>query len=1209
MNGHRPAKSTAAILVIAIVTPCLGAEEGRPAVTGPKLDYNRDIRPILSNACFQCHGTDDKARKAGLRLDQRAAATQATASGAIPIVPGKPEDSDLVERIFAEDNELLMPPPRSNKVLKPEEREKLRRWIAEGAEYKEHWAFGKPSRPRLPAVNDRGWVRNAIDAFVLARLEREGLKPSVEADRTTLIRRLSLDLTGLPPTIAEVDAFLADQAPDAYEKVVERLLASPHYGERWARRWLDRARYADTNGYEKDRERSIWPYRDWVIHALNADMPFDTFTVEQIAGDLLPGATESQKVATGFHRNTMINEEGGIDVEEFRFASLVDRVATTGTVWLGLTVQCAQCHTHKYDPITQREYYQFLAFLDNTDEPDLELPSPDLQARRAEISSQISAIENDLENRYPARDTAVSWPILRPTRASAESGAILTQQTDGSLLAAGLTRETDSYSVAVETRLPRIAAIRIETLTDPSLPGTGPGRALNGNFVLSGFRVVAAPLVGEGRPLPVEFDQATADFSQDGFDVRGAVDGDPKTGWAIDDGSGHLNKDRAATFRVKGSAGFEGGTRLTITLDHSYGGNHTLGRFRLSARGPTPEPTAEARRRYLTEQLTAWEQQVRPVRWTSLTPSRVDSRKNATMTVLEDRSVLATGDKPNNDVYEVELPTDLKGITALRLEVLPHESLPDGGPGRAPLMSVGDFILTEVQLSAGPANDPKAARPVAFQEVSQDYAQAGRPAALAIDGRPDTGWSVQGGIGQAHAAVFMLKENVGDGRPTRLALTLHQFGIHQMTIGRFRVAVTTDPRPIRASGLPADVEEILLVPSVERTEGQVRRILRHYLSIAPELAGANAEIATLRRSLPKYPTSMVMREREPAHARTTFLHKRGEFLKPIEPVAPAVPAVLHPLPEGAPRNRLTLARWLISEENPLVGRVIMNQAWQAFFGRGLVATVEDFGTRGDEPTHPELLDWLATEFPRRGWSQKAMHSLIVTSATYRQDSRVSAELLARDPKNELLARGPRFRVDAEIVRDIALTSSGLLNPRVGGPSVYPPQPEGVTSLAYGQGGWPTSMGPDRYRRGLYTFIKRTAPYAAFTTFDAPNSDTTCVRRERSNTPLQALTLLNDAVFVEASRAVARRVLTQGLTSLDDRIRYAFRLNLSRQPREDEVKMLADFHDRQLARFQAGEADAVKVAGTGSGGLDPHELAAWTTVARALLNLDEMITKE
>jgi hypothetical protein len=1009
-----------------------------PPPASRTVDYERDIAPILSKNCYRCHGP--KKQQGGLALHVQDRALAGGDSGPA-IVPGKVAESRLIRYVAGLEEDYQMPPEDAGKPLTPEQIGLLRAWIDQGAKWSggdlannakassDHWSFRPPRRVTPPAVKNPGWVRNPIDAFVLGHLERQGMSPSPEADKATLIRRVSLDLTGLPPTIAEVDAFLAEDCPDAYERLVDRLLASPHLGECWGRHWLDKARYADTNGYEKDRDRSIWPYRDWVVRSINGDMPFDRFTIEQIAGDLLPGATTSQKVATGFHRNTMINEEGGIDVEEFRFTSVVDRVATTGAVWLGLTIGCAQCHSHKYDPISQREYYGFFALLNNADEPEIDLPDPAIAARRSAIRGEIARLEAGLRSQYPAE---------------------------------------------------------------------GPGS--------------------------------------------------------------------------------------------------------------------------LKAKVAAWEKSIRPVRWTVLPPSRLTSKKHATLTVQPDGSVLASGDKPNNDVYTVELTTDLKGITAIRLEVLTDPSLPEGGPGRAPLFQVGDFLLTEFQLAVDEAGKP---RPLRFARATEDYTAKGRSAAMAIDGVSDTGWSVNGAVGKAHAAVFELAEDLGDGAGTRLIVTMHQEYIHQTTIGRFRLSATTDPRPVRASGVPADVEAILLVPRARRTESQSRRLEQYDISIAPELAKAREPIAALRRSLPRFPTTMVMQERRPEHARTTHVHRRGEFLKPAEPAEPGVPAVLHPLPPGATRNRLTLARWLVAPDNPLVGRVMMNQLWQAYFGRGLVSTTEDFGTQGARPLHPELLDWLATEFLRQGWSTKAMHRLIVTSATYRQSARATPEQLARDPRNEHLGRGPRFRVTAEVVRDIALSAAGLLADKLGGPSAFPPQPEGATALAYSQSPWPVSRGADRYRRGLYTFLKRTAPYAASITMDAPTSEATCVRRERSNTPLQALTLLNDAVFVEAAQAMARRVVAECPGgSVDARARHAFRLCLTREPRPDELARITAFYQHQLARFRSGELDATRVAGLGvkdpptpllssspPAGTDANEMAAWTTVARVLLNLDETVTRE
>jgi hypothetical protein len=998
----RPPLRSAAVLALLLA----------PAGRAAEVDFTRDVRPILSRHCFKCHGPDDKARKAKLRLDVRAEALRKA------IVPGKPDDSELVRRLFADEDEV-MPPPAAKNPLTDAEKQTLKRWVAAGAEYRTHWAFVAPRQAPLPKVRQADWPRNPIDAFVLARLEAEGLRPSPPADRYTLVRRLYLDLIGLPPTPEEADAFVQDGSPGAYERVVERLLASPHYGERWARRWLDLARYADTNGYEKDRPRSIWPYRDWVIRALNADLPFDRFTVEQLAGDLLPGATLEQRVATGFHRNTMLNEEGGIDPLEFRFHAMTDRVGTTGTVWLGLTLGCAQCHTHKYDPIPQREYYQVMAFLNNADEPEVEVPTPGLAARRAAVEKQAAAREADLPNRFP--------------------------------------------------------------------PG--------GGWLAS--------------PLPVE--------------VR--------------------------------------------------------------------------RREHLNRQFEAWlaRESGRAVRWQVLRPA--EARSNLPLlTVLDDSSVLASGDMGKRDVYDLTFRGDFRGVTALRLEVLPDGRLPRRGPGRVYYEGpFGDFFLSELTLSAG-------GRPAQFARASQSF---GTKASLAIDGDPHTGWSINGGQGRPHAAVFNLAAPLGDVKALSLRLLFERY--YAAGLGRFRLSVTTGPRPAEARGMPAEVEDLLLVPAARRTAAERERLLRYYLSVAPELAGEREAIKKLRAQAPAYPTTLVMAERPANNPRPTYRHHRGEFLQPQERVEPGVLAALHPLPEGQPRNRLTFARWLVDPNNPLVGRVTVNRQWAAFFGRGIVRTAEDFGFTGDPPTHPELLDWLAVELVRQGWSIKAMHRLIVTSTTYRQSSRVTPELPARDPENRLLARGPRFRLEAELLRDAVLRASGLLSPRVGGPSVFPPQPPGVTTEgAYGALPWKPSEGPDRYRRGLYTFSKRTAPFAAFTTFDAPSGEACVARRETSDTPLQALTLLNDIAFLECAQALGRLAAARPGPA-EERAAWLFRRCLTRPPSAEERATLAAFYRAQKGRLERHELDAAKIAGPGAG--DVTECAAWALVARAVLNLDEFVTKE
>jgi hypothetical protein len=981
--------------------------------------FNNKVRPILSRHCFKCHGPDDKARKAKLRLDQRDAALRGGRSKQPAIVPGHPEQSELIRRIFADEEGEIMPPPHTKNPLTAEDKQILKRWIAEGAEYRLHWAFVPPKQQPLPAVKQTSWPRNPIDYFILARLEAEGLKPAPETDRYTLVRRLYLDLIGLLPTPEEAEAFINDTSPGAYEKLVARLLASPHYGERWARRWLDLARYADTNGYEKDRPRSIWPYRDWVINALNADMPFDRFTLSQLAGDLLPAATQDQKIATGFHRNTMLNEEGGIDPLEYRFYAVVDRVAVTGTTWLGLTIGCAQCHTHKFDPIPQREYYQFMAFLNNADEPALPVRRPDITRQRQEIEKKIAALVADLPNRFP--------------------------------------------------------------------PGS---------------------------------------------DRRDA--------------------------------------------------------------GPTDQ-RANFQRKY-----REWQQQeaARTVRWTVLRPASAKANLPH-LTVLDDNSVFASGDQSKSDTYDLSFPTDLHGITALRLEVLPDGRLPVGGPGRVDYEGpFGDFFLSEFRVMAGGKKMPVA-------KALHSFASGKATADQAIDGDPQTGWSINGGQGRAHTAVFTFAAPLSDTGELQVQMLFERY--YSAGLGRFRISATTDTRPAVARDMPADVESVLLLPEEKRTSEQRQHLLHQFLMTAPELAKERAEIEHLRKQLPAYPTTLVMEERPPENPRPTFLHNRGEFLQPKERVEPNVFSVLLPLLKDAPRNRLGLARWLVSPDNPLTGRVTMNRQWAAFFGRGIVPTLQDFGYQGERPSHPELLDWLAVELVKQGWSMKKMHKLIVLSATYRQASHVTPELVAKDPHNELLARGPRVRLEAEQVRDAVLRCSGLLSEKIGGPSVFPPQPPGVTTEgAYGQLQWKVSKGPDRYRRGLYTFSKRTAPFAMFTTFDAPSGEVCVARREVSNTPLQALTLLNDPTFTEAAQALGQRMAARK-GSVAERVDYLFRRCLTRPPSSEETVQLVKFFQTQKSRCERKEIDAAKIAGAGAG--DVNERAAWTALARTLFNLDEAIVKD
>ena len=1186
--------------------------------------FEREVRPILSRYCFKCHGPDEGQRQSGLRLDVRDGAIKSADSGKIAIVPGKLDAGELLRRINLPDgSEEKMPPASTKFELTAEQRDILKRWIAAGAEYRPHWAFVAPKKPALPKVRDTNWPRNGIDHFVLARLEAEGLKPSPQADRHTLARRVFLDLIGIPPTPAEVDEFINDSSLDAYDRLVDRLLASPTYGERWARRWLDLARYADTNGYEKDRARSVWPYRDWVINAINADMPFDQFTIDQLAGDMRRDATVEQRIATGFHRNTMLNEEGGIDPLEFRFHAMTDRVATTGSVWLGLTIGCAQCHTHKYDPITHTDYYRFFGLLNNADEPEMDIPVSSLVAQQAEQDRCVAELEADLPNRFPPPDE-FQWTRLKPVSVKTASGATADILDDAAVLMGGANNETDSYEIELHSEFTNVAAIRLEALTDPKLPSKGPGRTPHGNFVLSEITATIAARDVTGESQVLKFARAAADFSQEKFDVAQAIDGNAKTGgWAIH-GPGEWNVNRSAIFTLDRPAGFaDKVARWSIKLEQQHGMKHTLGKFRISlGRLNDNGGSLEQRRRdHFANKFDVWltQSEKSVVRWTPLHP--VSATSNLPLLTIEDDGVVfVSGDMSKSDLYEVAYQSDLPNIIALRLEALPDDRLPKHGPGRIYYEGpFGDFFLSDIELALGA--DPKSAVKRRFARAAQSFASGSSTAAAALDDNKQTGWSINGGQGKQHIAVFQLAEPLAAPR-SEFTLRMLFERYYAPGLGRFKVLVTSDPRAIEVPIYPADIEAALLTPRAARSAEQLERLRRHFVTIAPELASERQAIEQLRAKRPTLPTSLVFQERPANNPRPTHRHHRGEFLQPKEPVAPGGLSFLPPLPRDATANRQTLAHWLVSPENPLTARVTVNRHWSAFFGRGIVRTQEDFGFQGALPTHPELLDWLAVEFAKVGeslrdsnsghgvtglrWSLKRLHRLIVTSATYQQSSRVTPELLKRDTQNELLARGPRFRVEAESMRDSLLSVSGLLGRKLGGPSVFPPQPANITTEGtYGQLAWKVSEGLDRHRRSLYTFAKRTAPFAMFTTFDAPSGEACVCRREVSNTPLQALTLLNDSTFTEASQALGRHFASQS-GSDDSRLSDLFRRCLTRPPTDEVIALLSRFLKAQRDRLAAKELDPATLAGPGEG--DATERAAWSLVARTLLNLDEAVTK-
>jgi len=1020
-----------------------------PAPALSAVEYLKDIQPILSRNCYSCHGPEK--HKSGLRLDTKTDALAGGDSGKV-IRPGKSAESLLIQYVAGLDPEKIMPPKGDR--LTREEIGKLRAWIDAGASWPEpsslngiagrtassHWAFKAPVHSELPKVKAAKWCRNPIDAFVLARLEKEKIKPSPEANRVTLIRRLSLDLLGLPPSPVEVAEFVGDRQPDAYERLVDRLLASPHFGEHWGRHWLDLARYADSDGYEKDNVRPYaYLFRDWVIQAINDDMPFDEFTIEQIAGDLLPNANEKQKLATAFHRQTLTNKEGGVDQEEFRCKATVDRVSTTSAVWLGLTAGCAECHTHKYDPITQREFYQLFAFFNNASEKDVPAPQPAELSKYeagkkvwdAENSRRKAALDSYVKNDLPAKFAtwektvvipATHWSVLAVKKAEASS-AKLDVQPDNSVLARGQVSETDTYTVEVETpEMKGVTGFRLEVLPESTKQPTV-GRSKTGNFVLTDLTVKSSRADSQ---TTIRLRKAVADFSQNDFLPEGALDEDKKkTGWAI---VPQINQRHVAVFETSEPLELPAGCKLAFTLDQQYGGSHTIARFRLSA--------------------------------------------------------------------------------------------------------------------------------------------------------------------------------------------------------------TTSPAPLEPDLTPNSVVAALQVSSEERTTKQRRELARYFREeIDPGAKKLHDQLATHAKKEPKFPAT-----KAPilaADSRKTHVHIRGDFLRKGEEVEPATFAVLHPLkprgetgePAGTTTrlaDRLDLAHWLVDSGNPLTARVTVNHIWKNLFGRALVASVNDFGTRGEKPSHPELLDWLAITFQSRpgvetpmrgsqtalGWSRKALIKLIVTSATYRQSSLSRPELVARDPNNILLARQNRFRLEAENVRDIYLSASGLLNPAIGGPSIRPHLPADIAALGYANSvKWQESKGAEQYRRGLYIFFQRTVPYPMLMTFDAPDSNATCTRRERSNTPLQALTLLNDPVFFECAQALATRV-TPMAANPPERIRRAFQFCLSRSPTRHEQARLQQLYDQQLALLKNKPENTALILGEKTPcPADLEHKAALVAVSRVIMNLDEFVTRD
>ncbi len=1015
-----------------------------------KIEFNRDIRPILSDTCFHCHGFDEKERKSGLRLDIKADALKPAKSGALAIVPGKPEESELMARVLSTDEDDLMPPTKLHKPLSQHQKDLLKQWIAEGAEYQGHWAFITPKRPEIPvvSVSEVGESVNAgalqpIDYFIRDRLKKEGLASSPEADKATLIRRATLDLTGLPPTPEDVDAFMKDASPQAYERVVDRLLTSKHYGETMAMQWLDFARYADSNGFQADGSRTMWPWRDWVINAFNDNKPFDQFTIEQIAGDLLPNATRDQVIATGFNRNHRINGEGGLIAEEWRIENIIDRVETTSFSWLGLTLNCCRCHDHKYDPFSQRDFYSFFAFFNNVPE-----------------TGTIVGTSN--------RQGGNSDPVIFVANADQEK---------------------------------QLAKLQMDSNTAEQ-------------------RVAEAV-----KQLP----KLMAEW----------------------------------------------------------------------------EPTVHK------------QMQAESSPWQSVTPLSVVSEGGATLTAQADGAYLASGTNPTKDTYVITAQMPEAAVTAFLLEVFPDDSLPSQTLGRAPN---GSFVLSEFEVLMKEADETEPVK-VKLAKVEAEYSQKGYDIMNLLKPAKGKGWAVDAVTKkQPRKALFVLDKPLSAGAKVLVKLKHEALNLHN--IGRFRLSTSTLPAvavSLDGKSAFAAVKSLLEKPVAKRSAAQTSELEKFYrANVTGPLKSADDALAVAKKALDDYktqiPTTMVMKELD--KPREAFILKRGQYDAPGDPVTMATPAVLPPMPKEAPLNRLGLARWMVDPSNPLTARVWVNRTWAKFFGNGLCKTTENLGSQAEWPSHPELLDWLATEFIRLGWDMKAFQKRLVMSATYRQSSKITPETMERDPENRLLARGPRFRLGGEVVRDQALTIGGLLVPKIGGPSVRPYMPEGVwdETSKYGDlRGYKAATDDGLYRRTVYTIWKRTAAPPTMLLFDSPTREICTVKRSRTNTPLQALALLNEVTFVEAARGLAQKMMKEGGPTPEGRIAYGFKRTTSHEASESALKTLMKGWNERLAYFKAHADEAGQLIHQGASkpdaSLDPVELAAYTTTANVLLNLDRVTTRD
>ena len=1142
-----------------LLLPGLLAALGLSAAA-PSLEFNRDIRRILSETCFQCHGPDAGGGKAGkktLRLDLPEAAYAPRGDHAA-IVPGHPEQSEVIRRIQSKDPDDQMPPPDSGKTLSATDRATLEEWIRQGGTYSRHWAYVAPTRSPVPAVEARNWPRNPIDHFILARLEQERLKTNPEADTEALERRASLDLTGLPPATRSETAI----EPRDYDRFIDGLLASRAYGEHWARLWLDLARYADSSGYADDPARTIWAYRDYVIRSFNANKPFDVFTLEQLAGDLLPEPTEDQQIATAFHRNTLTNNEGGTNDEEFRNVALVDRVNTTMAVWMGTTMACAQCHNHKYDPISQEDYFRLFAILNNTADADRGDESPvmplfndDQKRFKAETVTEVGRLEAILSRTTPelAKDQILwesrvskplSWQTMIPAKVASMAGAAIHTGNDG-IVHAGRSGKTDSYVIELSSNdVQPVQALRLEVLPEGGTPAGRVGHA-DGNFVLSRVQariVPDKPTVPKARHVRIELPGKERILSLAEVQIF----------------QGDKNIAQSGEARQSSTA-FEGPAKLAID-------GNTNGDFN-GARSTTHTETSNS---------PWWE---------------VDLKNSVPI----DRVTIWNRTDGSQE-----------RLSGFRVVLLDENRMP-----------VWDQVVAEPPKPSKELR-PDASRPVEFRLAVADFEAKGFEAALVLTNPDPTqkGWSVAPQLTERHYLTLIPTHPFSVGPGSNLVITLdHQSKPEHATLAAFRVSQTSDSRAAEILQIPTPVLSALGRSTDLRTPTDTATVTSHHLLVATRLQPQREKLAELRKKLAElkpHTTVPVLRELASKDRRKTLIQLRGNYMNLGQEVHAGLPPSLGLASTTQQPDRLELARWLMDKRNPLTARVVANRLWESVFGIGLVRTSEEFGSQGEPPSHPELLDWLAMELVDSGWDLKHLLRLMVTSATYRQSSKVTSEHMARDPENRWLARGPRFRLSAEMIRDQAMAVSGLLSARMHGPPVKPAQPKLGLSAAFGSGtDWETSMGEDRFRRGIYTTWRRSNPYPSMSTFDAPNREVCLVRRERSNTPLQALVTLNDPVYIEAAQSLGRHMaLAPG--TVPDRLRTGFRQCLHRPPSSEELTAITTLLERSRQRFQTDAVKAKRLAtepiGELPSGLDAIDAAAWTSVANVLMNLDEFLMK-